>query len=90
MREEFRETIEDEEGLIETLQDNEQSPEAIREAEDLYVLENIEEKLTLLALSEKTGITQDTPAVIAYKDAYGLERVDDRTLFNIILQDILE
>lgn len=90
LREEFRETIEDEEGLIETLQDNEQSPEAIREAEDLYVLENIEEKLTLLALSEKTGITQDTPAVIAYKDAYGLERVDDRTLFNIILQDILE
>lgn len=64
--------------------------EGIKESEDIYVLNNIKEKLIILALSEKTGINRESELVKKYmKDRY-LNEISDEELYDIMLEKILQ
>lgn len=90
LRKEYREKYLGEENIkaIEKNIKTEEDAKEIKEAEDLYVLNNIEDRLVFLALVEKTGLTKDSEYVKKYMEENYIDEITDDGLYSIILEKL--
>lgn len=92
LREEYRNIYLNEkniEQIKKNLKDLSEDVKEIKESEDLYVIEKIEPRLILLALSERTGINRESDSVKEYMRKNRIEDISDDELMNFIINKII-
>lgn len=94
LRKEYKEDVlVNEKKVMNNMKKNEMDLTDIKDAEDLYVLNNIETRLLALALSEKTGINKQSQEIEEYmskNDISNAEEITDEQFCEAILETMVK